>query len=66
MILTATQTHATNLARFVVIYKAIRLIFKILLREIKQYHTMIAAFVGGYYVFGKRNSVNEQVISHFT
>jgi peroxisomal membrane protein 4 len=60
-ILIATFTHAKNLAHFVVIYKSILYLFKWLGNEIKQYHTFVAAFVGGYYVFGKKNSINEQV-----
>lgn len=61
-IFNATRTHASNLAKFVFIYKSIRLIAKKLFKEIKQYHTIFAAFVGGYFVFGKKNNVNEQVI----
>jgi peroxisomal membrane protein 4 len=41
-ILLATYTHSTNLARFVIYYKVVRLLFKILSKEINQFHTMIA------------------------
>ena len=57
----ATRTHAFNLARFVVIYKTVRLLFKFIYHEVTQVHTMIAAFLGGYFVFGQRNNINEQV-----
>jgi hypothetical protein len=36
-----------------------------IMKEIKQYHTMIGAFLGGYFVFGARNNINEQVIFIF-
>jgi peroxisomal membrane protein 4 len=60
-ILLATYTHATNLARFTLIYKSMRLIFKLLFKNIKEYHVVLAAFAGGYFVFGEKNNVNEQV-----
>lgn len=47
-ILLATYTHATNLARFTFIYKIVRYLFKYLLGEVKQHHTMIA---GKFYNF---------------
>ncbi|RNA01976.1 peroxisomal membrane 4 [Brachionus plicatilis] len=57
----ATKTHAANLAKFVFVYKSIRLLAKITFNEIKQYHTLVAAFIGGYLVFGEKNNVNEQI-----
>lgn len=57
--------HASNLAKFVIIYKAVRYFFQFLVGQIKQYHTVIAAFLGGYIVFGKRNNINEQVYRFF-
>jgi hypothetical protein len=30
-------------------------------KEVKEYHALIAAFIGGYLVFGEKNNVNEQV-----
>jgi peroxisomal membrane protein 4 len=60
-ILKATRTHATNLAKFVFIYKCINLLLKYLQKEVKQYHALVAAFIGGYFVFGEKNNVNEQV-----
>ena len=60
-ILLATFTHAKNLAHFVIIYKGVLNLFKFLVKETRQYHTMIAAFLGGYFVFGQKNNINEQV-----
>ncbi len=62
-ILTATMTHAKNLAHFTLIYKTVIYLIRLLVKEIKQYHTILAAFIGGYFVFGKKNSINEQVCS---
>jgi peroxisomal membrane protein 4 len=50
------------LARFVFIYKLITIFLKYIQNEIKQYHSLIAAFIGGYFIFGEKNNVNEQVI----
>lgn len=61
VILRATYTHSKNLARFVFIYKLLTLLFKSIKNEVKQHHSLIAAFIGGYYVFGERNNVNEQI-----
>ena len=57
----ATYTHASNLAKFVVVYKAICSLIRGSVTKFRKYHTMIAAFFGGYIVFGLRNNVNEQV-----
>jgi len=64
-ILIATMTHAKNLAHFTLIYKTVIYLIRLFVREIKQYHTIFAAFLGGYYVFGKKNSINEQVCCIF-
>lgn len=63
-IIRATKTHASNLAKFVFIYKSIRLIAKSIFNEIHQHHTLVAAFIGGYIVFGDKNNVNEQVFKY--
>ncbi|XP_067936354.1 peroxisomal membrane protein 4-like isoform X3 [Watersipora subatra] len=60
-ILDATRQHSTNLAKFVFIYKSLCKLFSWSEGKPKQYHSAIAAFVGGYIVFGKRTSVNEQI-----
>lgn len=62
IIIKATYTHSKNLARFVFLYKLLTLIFKSIQNEIKEYHSLIAAFIGGYFVFGEKNNVNEQVL----
>ena len=36
-----------------------------LLSEKSQWHSFVAAFLGGYVVFGKYNKVNEQVSIYF-
>ena len=65
-ILLATFTHAKNLAHFVIIYKSVLFLLKqIQPKSMKQFHTMVAAFFGGYFVFGSKNNINEQVISDF-
>lgn len=64
-ILKATLTHSSNLAKFVFIYKTLRFLFKSIFKSIKEYHVILAAFIGGYYVFGEKNNVNEQVIIKF-
>ncbi len=64
-ILIATMTHAKNLAHFTLIYKTVIYLIRLVVREIKQHHTIFAAFLGGYYVFGKKNSINEQVCCIF-
>jgi len=63
-VLSATYTHSRNLAAFVLTYKAVML----LLREVdgsklRQHHAFIAAFIGGFIIFGRYNKVNEQVSS---
>ena len=58
----ATYTHAKNLAFFVFTYKALTGVLRELESQQKQYHSFIAALIGGYLVFGKNNKINEQVI----
>ena len=60
-ILEATFTHSKNLAVFVFIYKSLTNLMAHLLSEKSQWHSFVAAFLGGYVVFGKYNKVNEQV-----
>ena len=62
MIYRATRQHAFNLAKFVSIYKTILLIQKKLNNgKERNADTFIAGLIGGYFVFGDRNAVNEQV-----
>ncbi|KAM0787468.1 hypothetical protein ACM66B_003545 [Microbotryomycetes sp. NB124-2] len=59
----ATKQHAFNLAKFVSIYKT-ALLFQKNLGGGKQRSadTFFAGLVGGWFVFGDRNPVNEQIV----
>ncbi|CAH1785331.1 unnamed protein product [Owenia fusiformis] len=57
----ATWTHSRNLASFVFLYKTMTSILTWLEEKPEQYHSFFAAFIGGYYVFGNYNKVNEQI-----
>ncbi|CAO3592098.1 unnamed protein product [Absidia cylindrospora] len=59
----ATKQHATNLGVFATIYKTV-MYFQKKLNGNKEadYHPFIAGLVGGYYVFGENNSINQQII----
>ncbi|XP_053385202.1 peroxisomal membrane protein 4-like isoform X2 [Mercenaria mercenaria] len=60
-ILEATFTHSKNLAVFVFLYKSLTNLMQHFQTEKSQIHSFIAAFIGGYFVFGKYNKVNEQI-----
>ncbi|KAF8887943.1 Tim17/Tim22/Tim23/Pmp24 family-domain-containing protein [Gymnopilus junonius] len=63
MIYRATRQHAFNLAKFVSLYKTILLIQKKLNGgKERDSDTFIAGLIGGYFVFGDRNAVNEQIV----
>ena len=57
----ATFTHSKNLASFVFIYKSLTNIMEYLQTEKSQFHSFVAAFFGGYLIWGNYNKVNEQV-----
>ena len=58
----ATKQHALNLAKFVTAYKTLLLIQrKSNGGKERNYDTFVAGLLGGYFVFGDRNPVNEQV-----
>lgn len=62
----ATKQHALNLAKFVTIYKTVLLMQRKVINQgqkEKSWDTFIAGLVGGWFVFGNRNAVNEQVCS---
>lgn len=62
----ATKQHAFNLAKFVSIYKALLLVQKKMNSgKERNIDTFIAGLIGGYFVFGDRNAVNEQVLFQF-
>jgi len=60
-ILDATRQHSTNLAKFVFLYKSITKLLAWSEGTNREFHSGLAAFVGGYIIFGKKTSVNEQV-----
>lgn len=58
----ATRQHAFNLAKFVTIYKTLLLVQKKMNSgKERKIDTFMAGLIGGYFVFGDRNAVNEQV-----
>ena len=60
-ILKATYTHSKNLASFVFLYKLLTTSMEKLQSERLEIHSFIAAFIGGYFIWGNYNKVNEQV-----
>ncbi|EXK47930.1 hypothetical protein FOXG_00424 [Fusarium oxysporum f. sp. lycopersici 4287] len=72
LVLRATRHHATNLARFALIYKLTMLALKYLGAEPGKegtYDSFVGGLVGGYFVFGGRSkrtgkisSVNQQIV----
>ena len=60
-ILRATFQHARNLAMLTVIYKTSMLIMQRISGRTHPLQNFIAAFMGGYAVFGENNKVNMQV-----
>ncbi|KAJ2237852.1 hypothetical protein GGF40_000456 [Coemansia sp. RSA 1286] len=63
-ILKATKAHARGLALFVTTYKSLMLLQRYLSASGKNtdIHTFVAGFVGGYFVFGEKTSVNQQIV----
>jgi hypothetical protein len=62
VILRASKQHATNLAKFVAIYKSLLLLQRKLNGGKGRPHdSFFAGLLGGYFVFGERNAINEQV-----
>lgn len=58
----ATKLHATNLMKYVALYKTLLLIQKKANGgKERRFDTFFAGLVGGYVVFGERNAINEQV-----
>ncbi|CAJ0959316.1 unnamed protein product, partial [Mesorhabditis belari] len=60
-ILRLTKTHATNLAKFVFSYKLIKGGLEKFTGKVEEWHSFVAAFLMGYYVFGENNAVNMQI-----
>ncbi|VDB99288.1 unnamed protein product [Peniophora sp. CBMAI 1063] len=62
-IIRATRTHATNLAKFVTLYKTLLLLQKkINGGKARSHDTFFAGLLGGYVVFGDRTAINEQIV----
>lgn len=62
VIFKATKQHATNLAKFVTIYKTLLLVQRRANGgKEKSADSFLAGLVGGYLVFGDRTAINEQV-----
>ncbi|KAI8341755.1 Tim17/Tim22/Tim23/Pmp24 family-domain-containing protein [Chlamydoabsidia padenii] len=59
----ATKQHAQNLGTFAIIYKTLMALQKKINGDKKaDYHAFVAGVVGGYYVFGENNNINQQII----
>ena len=62
MIFKATKQHATNLAKFVTIYKSLLLLQRRANGgKERSADSFLAGLIGGYIVFGERTAINEQV-----
>ncbi|RSH86488.1 uncharacterized protein EHS24_004745 [Apiotrichum porosum] len=62
-ILSATRHHAMSLAKFATIYKVMLLLQKKLNGGIERdLDTFIAGGIGGWWVFGERTPINEQIV----
>lgn len=66
-ILRATKQHALNLGTFTPLYKFLTIALRRLFEAaggkgpVPKWHSLVAGLIGGYYVFGERTPVNEQV-----
>jgi hypothetical protein len=67
VIFKATKQHATNLAKFVTIYKSLLLVQRRANGgKEKSADSFLAGLIGGYLVFGDRTAINEQVCDHYS
>ncbi|KAL2763819.1 peroxisomal membrane protein 4 isoform a [Daubentonia madagascariensis] len=60
-ILQATYTHSRNLACFVFTYKGLCALQSHVQGKTYQFHSFLAACIGGILVFGENNSINSQI-----
>ena len=64
----ATKQHALNLGTFTPLYKFLTIVLRRLYEAtggkgaVPQWHSLVAGLIGGYYVFGERTPVNEQIV----
>ncbi|WFD41284.1 uncharacterized protein MJAP1_004281 [Malassezia japonica] len=63
-ILTATRQHASRLGMYVALYKTVMIVLRDLFHNGKQNpnDSFIAGLIGGWYMFGERTPVNEQIV----
>ncbi|GAC97841.1 potential peroxisomal protein Pmp4 [Pseudozyma hubeiensis SY62] len=67
-ILRATKQHALNLGTFTPLYKFLTIAMRRLFEAtggkgpVPKWHSLVAGLIGGYYVFGERTPVNEQIV----
>jgi len=65
LVFKATRQHAKNLGLFALIYKSTLLALRYTSpqRKERDYDTFVAGLLGGYYVFGRRqSSINQQIV----
>ncbi|XP_008853277.1 peroxisomal membrane protein 4 [Nannospalax galili] len=65
-ILKATYTHSKNLACFVFAYKSLCALQSQVQGETYQMHSFLAAFIGGFLLFGKNSNINSQINMYLT
>ncbi|CAG8440632.1 10408_t:CDS:2 [Funneliformis caledonium] len=58
----ATKMHSANLAKFVTIYKTLMYLQRKMVGKEQNGHSFMAGLIGGYYVFGENNNVNQQIV----
>ncbi|KAM9590085.1 peroxisomal membrane protein 4 isoform 1-T1 [Trichechus inunguis] len=60
-ILQSTYTHSRNLAYFVFTYKGLCALQSHVQGKTYQVHSFLAAFIGGFLIFGDYNNINSQI-----
>nr|XP_051696210.1 LOW QUALITY PROTEIN: peroxisomal membrane protein 4-like [Oryctolagus cuniculus] len=65
-ILQATYTHSRNLACFVFAYKGLCALQSRMQGKTHQVHSFLAAFIGGFLIFGDNNNINSQINMYLT
>ncbi|XP_043837014.1 peroxisomal membrane protein 4 isoform X1 [Dromiciops gliroides] len=60
-IVQATYTHSRNLAYFVFTYKGLCALQSRVQGQTFQFHSFLAACIGGWLVFGENNNINSQI-----
>nr|XP_027801105.1 peroxisomal membrane protein 4 [Marmota flaviventris] len=65
-ILQATYTHSWNLACFVFVYKGLCALQAHTQGKTYQSHSFLAAFIGGFLLFGDNNNINSQINMYLT